>query len=161
MNRRSINIILVVAVLIFSAFNAAPTLYKVPLPGNTKFFVVINKSVGLKDPQLSIEMIRAYLKGEKTKWPNKSKVNLSLMKSSTLVGKEIAQNILNMTPLEYDKFYLSMVFSGKITSPKMFSNEADLQSYVSGLEGAVGVISAKEGERKDPKFADAVFIPIN
>jgi len=147
----------------FYSFNSPfhKTAGMIAIVGETKFYAIVNKSAGLPEKELSIELLKKYLKGDITKWSNKSKVNLALMKSSSPLGKEIASAILNMTPIEYDKFYLSMVFQGKITAPKMFSNESDLQTYVSGLSGTIGVITAKEAEQNKGKLADVILIPIN
>jgi ABC-type phosphate transport system substrate-binding protein len=89
---------------------------------------------------LTKKQLNALLLGETTRWQNKQKVVLAIMKSNTPTGKLVAENILSISPKDIDKHYLTMVFQGKISAPKSFNSETELREFVAATPGAIGVI---------------------
>ena len=111
-------------------------------PSDTALAVIANNSLSVNE--MSMKDLQACLLGEKVRWSNKGRVMLALMKSNTLVGKRAAKNVLDKSSTELDKFYLTMVFQGKITSPKTFNNEDELILYVAETPGAIGIINYRQ-----------------
>jgi ABC-type phosphate transport system substrate-binding protein len=89
---------------------------------------------------LTKKQLNALLMGETTRWQNKQKVVLAIMKSNTPTGKLVAENILSISAKDIDKHYLTMVFQGKISAPKSFNSETELRAFVASTPGAIGVI---------------------
>jgi ABC-type phosphate transport system substrate-binding protein len=89
---------------------------------------------------LKIKQLRSILKGEVTRWTDKKKIVLALMKSNTSTGTLIAEKVLNMSPNDMDQFYLAQVFQGNISAPKTFNTVEELKTFVSNTPGSIGVI---------------------
>jgi ABC-type phosphate transport system substrate-binding protein len=89
---------------------------------------------------LTKKQLNALLMGETTRWQNKQKVVLAIMKSNTPTGKLVAENILSISAKDIDKHYLTMVFQGKISAPKSFNSETELRAFVANTPGAIGII---------------------
>jgi ABC-type phosphate transport system substrate-binding protein len=100
--------------------------------------VITNSSNNIET--LTKKQLNALLMGETTRWQNKQKVVLAIMKSNTPTGKLVAENILSISAKDIDKHYLTMVFQGKISAPKSFNSETELREFVSSTPGAIGVI---------------------
>ncbi len=97
--------------------------------------------------ELTKKQLKALLLGETTRWRDKQKVVLAIMKSNTPMGKLVAENLLSISPKDIDKHYLTMVFQGKIAAPKSFTSESELRAFVSQTPGAVGIIEkSNQGE---------------
>ena len=45
-----------------------------------------------------------------------------------------------MTGNELNKYFLALVFQGKVKAPTFFNSAAELESYVADTPGAIGVI---------------------
>lgn len=112
---------------------------------NTQLTVIGNR--GSVPQQLDMTQLRSILKGEKLRWDNGVAVKIALMKTSTPVGSSTCQKIYNMSPNELNKYFLALVFQGKVNAPKFFTSESELKSYVAATPGAIGVSQdASEGE---------------
>ncbi|MCP4460562.1 MAG: hypothetical protein GY816_21450 [Cytophagales bacterium] len=103
------------------------------------YYVVANASVPVTD--MTKDELVSNLMGKKTRWSDKSKIVLGLMDSDTGTGKKIAEDILGLTTSQMNKYYLTMVFQGKMSPPKFFSSEADLINFLSSTNGAIGITS--------------------
>jgi ABC-type phosphate transport system substrate-binding protein len=97
--------------------------------------------------ELTKKQLKAFLKGEIVRWPDKKKIILAMMKSNTTIGKQTAEIILNMSANDMDQFYLSLVFQGKLSAPKTFESSDELQAFVAANPGALGIIN--EGQLKE------------
>jgi ABC-type phosphate transport system substrate-binding protein len=100
--------------------------------------VITNSSNNIE--ALTKKQLNALLMGETTRWQNKQKVVLAIMKSNTPTGKIVAENILSISAKDIDKHYLTMVFQGKISAPKSFNSETELRAFVAATPGALGII---------------------
>jgi ABC-type phosphate transport system substrate-binding protein len=107
--------------------------------------VIVNSTNSTNE--LTKKQLKALLKGEVVRWPDKKKVILAMMKSNTTIGQQTAEVILNMSANDMDQFYLSLVFQGKLTAPKTFESSDELQAFVANNPGAIGVIN--EGQLKE------------
>ena len=82
-------------------------------------------------------------KGQEIKWSDGSSVYVALMKPKTASGTVISRRIFNMTPDDVSKYWLAMVFQGRIRAAKFFNEESDLIKYVMQTKGAIGVIPSE------------------
>jgi hypothetical protein len=67
------------------------------------------------------------------------------MKSNTPTGNETCARIYNMSPNELNKYFLALVFQGRLKAPTFFTSERELEAFIAETPGAIGVIS-KAGE---------------
>jgi F0F1-type ATP synthase beta subunit len=90
--------------------------------------------------EMDMNQLKAVLKGERLRWDDGSKVVVALMKTSTPVGTNTCDRIFNMTGNQLNKYFLAMVFQGKINRPNLFNSEDELETFVAQTPGAIGVI---------------------
>ncbi len=90
--------------------------------------------------ELDMRQLQAVLKGEKMRWDDGVKVKIALMKTNTPVGTITSDKIYNMTGNELNKYFLALVFQGKVKAPAFFNSESELEAYISQTPGAIGVV---------------------
>lgn len=90
--------------------------------------------------EMDMNQLKSILKGEKLRWNDGSKVSLALMKTSTPVGTETCEKLYNMTANELNKYFLALVFQGKVKAPTFFNSTNELEAYVAETPGAIGVV---------------------
>jgi hypothetical protein len=61
------------------------------------------------------------------------------MKTNTLIGSQTSEKIYNMSANELNKYFLALVFQGKVKAPLFFTSEIELENYVARTPGAIGV----------------------
>ena len=105
---------------------------------NTELTIIGNsKSV---PSEMNIQQLKSVLKGEKQRWSDGTKVVIALMKTNTDVGTNTSEKLYNMTGNELNKYFLALVFQGKVKAPTFFNSVNDLESYVAQTPGAIGVL---------------------
>jgi ABC-type phosphate transport system substrate-binding protein len=92
--------------------------------------------------ELNSQQLRSIMKGERLRWENSVSVKIALMKTNTDVGSATSERIYNMSANELNKYFLAMVFQGKVKAPMFFTSESELESYVARTPGAIGVLSS-------------------
>jgi ABC-type phosphate transport system substrate-binding protein len=93
--------------------------------------------------EMPLSKLKVILKGEQQRWKDGTKITLAFMKTSTGVGEDMAKRIFGMTSKELNKYFLSQVFQGKMSSPQFFDSEEDLLKYIKNNDGTIGVTSFK------------------
>tara|TARA_Y100000815_G_scaffold50857_1_gene41443 strand:- start:294 stop:734 length:441 start_codon:yes stop_codon:yes gene_type:complete len=96
--------------------------------------------------EMNMDQLKAVLRGEKLRWNDGAKVSIALMKTNTDVGVKTCERIYNMTANELNKYFLALVFQGKVKAPTFFSSLSDLEEYVAQTPGAIGVVEHTEKE---------------
>ena len=105
---------------------------------NTELTIIGNsKSV---PSEMNMQQLKSVLKGEKQRWSDGTKVVIALMKTNTDVGTNTSEKLYNMTGNELNKYFLALVFQGKVKAPTFFNSVNDLESYVAQTPGAIGVL---------------------
>ena len=89
--------------------------------------------------EMDMNQLRAILKGEKMRWEDGSRVKIALMKTNTPIGSGTCEKVYNMTGNELNKYFLALVFQGKVKAPSFFNSISDLENYVAQTPGAIGV----------------------
>lgn len=90
--------------------------------------------------EMNMKQLKSVLKGEKQRWSDGTKVVIALMKTNTDVGTNTCEKLYNMTGNELNKYFLALVFQGKVKAPTFFNSVDDLESYVAQTPGAIGVL---------------------
>lgn len=101
--------------------------------------VVIGNAVSVPS-DMDMNQLKSVLKGEKLRWNDGSIVSIALMKTSTTIGSNTCNKIYNMTGNELNKYFLALVFQGKVKAPTFFNSVDDLEAYVAQTPGAIGVL---------------------
>ena len=107
--------------------------------------VIIGNS-GSVPTELGMDQLKSVLKGEKLRWNDGSQVVIALMKTNTSVGVTTSKKLFNMTGHELNKYFLALVFQGKVKAPSFFNSPGDLKNYVAETPGAIGVIQNSNEE---------------
>ena len=111
-----------------------------------KNLTVIGNSKGAPD-QMTMTDLKAILRGEKQRWNISTPVVIALMKSSTETGISTSKKIFEMNVDEFNKYWLALVFQGKVKAPVFFHSASDLEMFVAETPGAIGVIEAPSPEK--------------
>lgn len=104
--------------------------------------VVIGNDQSVPD-ELTFNQLRSVLRGEKLRWDDGKRVVIALMKSNTATGNETCERIYNMNGNELNKYFLALVFQGRLKAPTFFTSESELESFIADTPGAIGVIGQK------------------
>jgi len=89
--------------------------------------------------ELKPNLLKSVLLGEKQRWDDGVSVKIALMKTTTPIGAATCKQIYQMTGNELNKYFLALVFQGKVKAPTFFSSVSELESYVAETPGAIGV----------------------
>ena len=91
-------------------------------------------------PALNLTDVISIFKGERQRWHNGTKIIIAMMKPNTSIGKVISSKVYNMSSDEVNKFWLALVFQGKVDSPVSFDSADALVNFVASNPGAIGII---------------------
>ena len=105
-----------------------------------ELFFICNKNVS--ENELSkAEVINVFL-GKKTVWGDQQPITICLFE-----GKRdhniFTRQYLNRSPLQYKRFWRTMVFTGKGIFPKSFNNKDRLVEFIAETDGAIGYSSSE------------------
>jgi len=101
--------------------------------------VVITNKKGAPE-EMKMTELRSIMKGERQRWKDGNKIKIALMKPSTQTGISTCKKIYDKDGDEVKKFWLGLVFQGKADAPVFFNSEAELKTFVSENEGAIGIV---------------------
>jgi len=101
--------------------------------------VVITNKKGAPE-EMKMTELRSIMKGESQRWKDGNKIKIALMKPSTQTGISTCKKIYDKDGDEVKKFWLGLVFQGKADAPVFFKSEAELKTFVSENEGAIGIV---------------------
>jgi hypothetical protein len=136
-----------------TSFTSEESNFKVAFSQGDITLSVIANSKGAPS-EISFSKLKSVFKGEQQRWKDGTKVTLALMKTTTPIGDEIAKRLLGMTSKELNKYFLALVFQGKMSSPQFFDSEEDLIKYVKSNEGAIGIVGSKNTGGLNPILVD-------
>lgn len=90
---------------------------------------------------MELSELRAVFKGEKQRWRDGTKISIALMKTNNPLGQAICKKIYDMSADEMNKFWLSLVFQGKVSAPNFFNSVSELEEFVAQNPGAIGIVN--------------------
>ncbi len=101
--------------------------------------VIANKDVPLTS--IRGDVLKNIFLVKKTQWDNGKKINIVTLKSCG-VQKAFLKTVIKKTPSQSQRYYRSLVFTGKGKAPRALSTEAEVVRYVSKTDGAIGYVSS-------------------
>jgi hypothetical protein len=90
--------------------------------------------------EMDMSQLQSVLKGEQMRWADGTKVKIALMKTNTAIGTLTSEQVYKMSGNDLNKYFLALVFQGKVKAPVFFSSESELEAYVAQTPGAIGVL---------------------
>lgn len=108
------------------------------LRAQEKNLMVIANHTGAPE-SLKLAELKSVMMGEKDRWKSGSRIHIALLKTNTMLGKQIAEKVFDMSPDELNRYWLGLVFQGKAQAPNFFSTVSELENYVSQNPGAIGI----------------------
>jgi hypothetical protein len=90
---------------------------------------------------MNLSELKSVFKGEKQRWPDGTKISIALMKTNNPVGQTICKKIYDMSGDELNKFWLALVFQGKVSAPNFFNSVDELENFVAQNPGAIGIVN--------------------
>ncbi len=94
--------------------------------------------------QMNLSELKSVFRGENQYWSNGQRVVLALMKASTEIGKNICERVYHLSPDEFNKYWLKIVFQGKSDPPVFFNTVTELLDFVRQNPGAIGIIDQSQ-----------------
>ena len=117
--------------------------------GQEKFSVIAN-DVGFE--KSSPQEIKSVFKGKFTFWKNNKKVILVLPSSKNPISNEVASFYYQTTTDGVKKYWLSLVFQGRSTSPVFLDSDKEVYEFIQKNEGAIGLISTEFLKNVEEKY---------
>lgn len=102
------------------------------------YVVVANKSVSAE--AISKSDAQSIFLGEKTKWDDGKPIEFAIFDSD--LQRQFLQDVVGKSPSQFDSYWKRLVFTGKGSAPKTFSDAQKLLQYVAEHPGAVGYVPA-------------------
>ena len=96
--------------------------------------------------EMDMGQLKSILRGEKLRWKDGAQVVIALMKTSTPIGSNTSRKLYDMTGNELNKYFLALVFQGKLKAPAFFNSSDELEAYVAQTPGAIGVLQKANDE---------------
>lgn len=90
---------------------------------------------------MNLSELKSIFKGEKQRWRDGTKISIALMKTNNPVGRTICKKVYDMSADELNKFWLALVFQGKVSAPNFFNSVEELEEFVAQNPGAIGIIN--------------------
>lgn len=110
---------------------------------------VINGENGEKE--MTMDKLKNVVMGKTTRWSDGKAVKLAFMSPATETTNTVASKVFGSgyDGAKMSKYFVKLVFQGKISAPQYFTSEPDLVKYVMSTPGAVGFVkSGKVGSAK-------------
>lgn len=108
------------------------------------YAVIANKAVSAGS--LSKADTQAIFLGDKTKWDDGQAITFAIMDGGE-AHKAFLQDIVSKTPSQFDNYWKRLVFTGKASSPKTFSDAQKLMEFVTANPGAIGYVPAEQADK--------------
>jgi ABC-type phosphate transport system substrate-binding protein len=106
--------------------------------------IIANKNVPVSS--LSIKEVNNIFLGKRGQWVQGSKIEIVILEGCA-AHDVFLKSYLQKTPSQYDRYFRTLVFTGKGKAPRIFSTETEVVSYVSINEGAIGYVSSETDTR--------------
>ena len=101
--------------------------------------VIVNKNAPAGS--LSGDDIQNIFLAKKTQWDNGAKINFVTLKDCP-THEEFLKKYLQKTSSQFQRYFRTLVFTGKGSVPKSFDTEDALVAYVAATDGAIGYVSS-------------------
>lgn len=96
------------------------------------------------DKELTFSKFKNIMRGRTTRWSNNKPIKLAFLKPDTRTGNLTAYKLFQgANGAKMNKYFMKMVFQGKMSAPQFFDNEDNLKAYIKSTEGSIGIITSK------------------
>jgi hypothetical protein len=102
-------------------------------------YQVIGNNIGIKS--IDESNFKSYMKGKNNFWDNNSQVLIVLPSSNHPNAENISKLIYNKTHTSVRKYWLSLVFQGRVASPKFCDTDEEIIEFIKVKKGAIGIVS--------------------
>ena len=100
--------------------------------------VIANKNVPAN--ALTRDEVKDIFLAKKTQWDNGAKINFVTLKKSQ-IHDDFLKEYLQKSSSQFERYFRTLVFTGKGSLPKAFDKEDQLVGFVSSTDGAIGYVS--------------------
>jgi hypothetical protein len=101
-------------------------------------YQVIGNNIGLKS--MSESNFKSSMKGKNNLWNNNIQVQIVLPSTSHPNSEEISNLIYNKTHTSVRKYWLSLVFQGRVASPVFYDSDEEILNFIKNKKGSIGII---------------------
>jgi len=102
--------------------------------------VVVIANKNLPPSFLTGDEVKDIFLAKKTQWDNGQKINFITLKDCD-THREFLKQYLQKSSSQFERYFRTLVFTGKGSIPKAFDSEEQLVGFVSSTDGAIGYVS--------------------
>jgi ABC-type phosphate transport system substrate-binding protein len=103
--------------------------------------VVVIANANAPAGSLTKDDVKNIFLAKKTQWDDGQKINFVTLKSGQ-THDDFLKNYLGKSTSQFQRYFRTLVFTGKGSVPKSFDSEAALVGFVEGTDGAIGYVSS-------------------
>jgi hypothetical protein len=89
---------------------------------------------------MSLQSAKDFFLGKRTLWPNGNAVKIVIPGRKYPFAEVVARSIYNTSPNGMKKFWLSLVFQGRVKPPILLKSAKAIIEFVAEHEGTIGVV---------------------
>lgn len=101
-------------------------------------FQVIGNSTGVKS--MNEANFKSYMKGKYNFWDNNNQVLIVLPSSNHPDAENISKLVYAKSHTSVRKYWLSLVFQGRVASPKFCDTDEEMIEFVKSKKGAIAIV---------------------
>jgi hypothetical protein len=105
---------------------------------NFSKYQVIGNNIGLKS--MSESSLKSSMKGKNNLWNNNIQVQIVLPTSNHVNAEEISNLIYNKSHTSVRKYWLSLVFQGRVAAPIFCDTDEEILIFIKNKKGSIGLI---------------------
>ena len=125
------------AVLIFAAILGMELLFRGSAHAGD-VIIIANKNAPASS--MSKEDIRIVFLAKKDQWDNGQKIDFVILQDCP-EHADFLMKYLKKTSSQFQRYFKTLIFTGKGRAPRAFKTEKELVAYVAATEGAIGYVS--------------------
>jgi len=125
--------------LMIFAVIAAMAVMSPSIAAAQEVIVIANPNVPVSS--LTGDEVKDIFLAKKTQWDNGRKINFVTLKNCD-THREFLKQYLQKSSSQFERYFRTLVFTGKGSIPKAFDTEEQLVGFVSGTDGAIGYVSS-------------------
>jgi len=103
--------------------------------------VIIIANANVPVSSLTGDEVKDIFLAKKTQWDNGQKINFVTLKDCD-THRAFLKQYLQKSSSQFERYFRTLVFTGKGSIPKAFDTEEQLVGFVSSTDGAIGYISS-------------------
>ncbi len=103
--------------------------------------VVIIANSNAPAGSLTSDDIKNIFLAKKTQWDDGAKINFVTLKAGQ-THTDFLKNYLGKSSSQFQRYFRTLVFTGKGKVPQSFDSEEGIVGYVAGTDGAIGYVSS-------------------